>query len=237
MASAYAHLSIAEYTLSASEKTAGAAGDNSALFFLGAQGADFAFFCGKRGGENIGRSIHRGKVYSDFLSLSFYSAENKKALPWCLGMCTHYAADVVFHKYIYSALAENGGGKTRHAAMERAMDRTFALNRGEKLSYSFLSPDKNEAAVIASAINAARPAAHFSGADVERGFKRFKFYLNRITPLFSYAPDEGEKADWLKLFNRAADLSVKICEEFILSLKSGSLNKEFFTFNYLGRKI
>lgn len=237
MASAYAHLSIAEYTLSSSEKTAGAAGDNSALFYLGAQGADFAFFCGKRGGENIGRSIHRGRIYSDFLSLSRFCVKNEKALPWCLGMCSHYAADAVFHGYIYSVLAAEGGGSKKHAAIERAMDRAFSAFNGKELSYSFLKPEKADAEIIASAVNVIRPKARFSGADVERGFKRFRFYLNKISPLFIYRPREEEKAAWFSLYKNAVELSVKVCEEFILSLKRGSLGKEFFILNYLGQKI
>jgi len=237
MASACAHLLIAERTLLSSKKISAATKNENGLFLLGAQGVDFAFFCSKRGGENIGRAIHRGGIYSDFSSLSNYSKKNAEALPWCLGMCSHYATDVVFHGYIYSVLKRDGGGRLKHAAMERAMDRAFSLSRGKKLSYSFLSPEKKQANIIASALNAMRLGAGFSAEEVGRGFKRYRLYLNKISPLFVYRPSEKEKGEWANLFNRSVELSIKTGEEFLLSLEGGELSGNLFALNYLGKKI
>ncbi len=101
-------------------------------YILGAQGPDLFFFYRPLRGreENLGRHLHRRQVYDFFtalaMALSGFTGEAfKKCLAYALGYCTHLAADVVFHPFIYRYLQENEEGKHAHQRIENDWDVYF----------------------------------------------------------------------------------------------------------------
>lgn len=100
MPSVFTHFLIAR---SAMEKLNGSEKlKNDAHFLLGSQGPDLAFFYPSRKKPNLGRALHTQNVYSSLCALaSSYSSYPESARRFTLGYITHYAADVVFHPYIY----------------------------------------------------------------------------------------------------------------------------------------
>jgi len=237
MASAYVHKSIAKKVEQLSSPINSAAKKDEQLYFSGAQGPDFAFFCGKKGGENIGKLLHRKYIYPVFGALLALCRKDETILPYALGICSHYATDVIFHGYIYPAIAGRKSKKIIHAAMERGMDEYFSSLNGEKLNYSFLKAPMPVAKKIASAFSALPIEADFSAKEVCSGFNRFRLYLNSANRLLYYKAAADEKKGWGKLYNSSVELSIKIGEEFISRIDGGDLDKKLFAFNYLGGKI
>lgn len=234
MASAYAHKTIANEILS-SEKISAAAGKDKQLYLLASQGPDFAFFCPKKNGENVGKLLHRRRVYEAFSALLALSRKDGRFTPFSLGFCSHYATDVIFHGYIYPFLEESGGGKILHARLERAMDRYFARLKGEKLSYSFVCADEGTASIFSSATAAL--GANFSPSEILRGFKKYRLYLSTINSLFAYSPSTAEKEKWRGLYSSSVDFSKEVCLSFLCGLDGGILDKALFSRNYLGEEI
>ncbi len=72
-------------------------------YFLGAQGGDIFYFYNMAGREkNVGKYFHRRNIYGVFSSfLQSASACAPAALCYMAGYITHYAADTVFHPYVY----------------------------------------------------------------------------------------------------------------------------------------
>lgn len=235
MASAYAHKIIAERALSLSPALDAAAREDRALYLLGAQGPDFAFFCRGKG-ENAGRHMHRNGIYAAFSNLLDYCSAHGEALPWALGLCSHYAADVIFHGYIYPYLKEKRGGRTMHAAVERAMDKRFASLSEGRLGYGFLRCDGKEAEIIAAAFNAISGCAPLKAGAVSAGFCRYRIYLRTVSALFSFSPSDDDRAKWDELLAASISSSAALCGEF-LARRGGKLDGGLFLFDYLGNKI
>lgn len=92
-------------------------------FYLGAQGCDICFMykAVSTVGENLGQFIHAVKPLSFFRILFEESQKSASVRSYAYGYITHYAADTVFHPFIYELL----GGKEKvlkHHAIEHAYD-------------------------------------------------------------------------------------------------------------------
>ena len=101
-------------------------------YYLGAQGGDVFYFYNIAGGtKNIGKYFHRRNIYGVFSSVLRSAAEGDgRALSYIAGYITHYAADTVFHPYVYWRAREEkiktGRKKDNfHALIESDFDSYF----------------------------------------------------------------------------------------------------------------
>lgn len=123
-------------------------------YYLGCQGPDVFFFyrIGNRSEYNLGKFLHRYRVY-DFFSLLlgalrgeegapvFGEKERQRVLAYALGYIAHYAADSRFHPFVYRYMEETGAEKREHQQMENDWDVWFLRERkgqsAEKFSFAF----------------------------------------------------------------------------------------------------
>lgn len=118
-------------------------------YFLGAQGPDVFFFyrIGNRSEYNLGKFLHRYRVYnvfSFFLNAlredtppRFTPASREKALSYILGYITHYCADSSFHPFVYNYLDEHKCEKRIHQQMENDWDVYFLRELRGKSAENF----------------------------------------------------------------------------------------------------
>ena len=94
------------------------------LYFFGAQGPDFCFFYRSLNpkAKNLGSHLHREGGFPAFCALKSLAARDPQILSYALGYITHYAADSVFHPYVY---AVTGNSKFRHSRLENILDIRF----------------------------------------------------------------------------------------------------------------
>ena len=102
-------------------------------YFLGAQGPDVFFFYRPLSGRegNLGRFLHRSRVYTVFefflscLRGEHCGAEYARLLAYVAGYITHYAADTVFHPYLYRYLEKTPKAGMAHQQIENDWDVYF----------------------------------------------------------------------------------------------------------------
>ena len=122
MPSVYTHFLIAQKTLfSMPSAIQNKINPHLALYYFGAQGADFCFFYKflrpKKG--NFGSYLHRTGGYDTF-SVLRRQAKNFPALyAYAAGYITHYAADSILHPYVYAAA---GKSSFIHSRIEGGLD-------------------------------------------------------------------------------------------------------------------
>ena len=92
-----------------------------ALYYFGAQGADFCFFYKffKRKNNNFGSYLHRKGGLATFQTLHAYAAQSPALFAYAAGYITHYAADSILHPYVY-AIADKS--HLTHTRLESALD-------------------------------------------------------------------------------------------------------------------
>lgn len=74
-------------------------------FDLGAQGADIFYFLHPFRRRNLGKIFHNEKVYETFESFRKAAVgADDTVLSYIAGYITHYAADCIFHPYVYSLM-------------------------------------------------------------------------------------------------------------------------------------
>lgn len=106
-------------------------------YYLGAQGPDLFFFYRPLSRENFGKYLHRTRVYEWFSALlkalpGHTGEEFEKCLAYALGFCSHLAADVVFHPFVYRYLSETDAPRMTHQEIENDWDVYFLASlRGE----------------------------------------------------------------------------------------------------------
>lgn len=108
-------------------------------YFLGAQGPDVFFFFRPLSQKqmNLGRYLHRYRVYDVFVALTeapdgASSFHRTRMIAYIAGYLCHYCTDVVFHPFVYAYLEKHGCDKTEHQLMETDWDVYFARTlRGE----------------------------------------------------------------------------------------------------------
>ena len=116
-------------------------------FFLGAQGPDpFFFVTTAKNGQNIGKYLHRNRIYGLFCAFSEYLKnlpEEKRtaAEAYCLGYVTHYCADVTFHPFVYRYLEQNKLKKREHQRIENDWDVYFLRKLRGREAERYAFPD------------------------------------------------------------------------------------------------
>ncbi len=92
-----------------------------ALYYFGAQGADFCFFYKflrpKKG--NFGSYLHRQGGYETFRLLHRFATHSPSLFAYAAGYIAHYAADATLHPYVY---ATAGKSLLTHSRLENALD-------------------------------------------------------------------------------------------------------------------
>ncbi len=99
-------------------------------YYLGAQGPDLFFFYRPLSGDNWGKRLHRAGVYEWFSALlkavPHYTGEDfSECFAYALGFCTHLAADVTFHPFIYRYLEKTDAPRFTHQEIENDWDVYF----------------------------------------------------------------------------------------------------------------
>lgn len=121
-------------------------------YYFGAQGGDFMFFYRfiAMRGVSPGKILHRENIYGHFCTMLDHVRAHPQAADYALGYVTHYAADTVFHPYVYFLADEKGGTSMdrniTHTLVERDLDACFLERRGisaraYRLPYSPSDPD------------------------------------------------------------------------------------------------
>jgi len=125
MPAAYTHFSIAKNVLERLSPPLKAAVASLKLYFFGAQGADFCFFYRALHPSeiNFGRFLHNRGSYEFFLTLEPCARRNSDLLSYAFGYITHYAADCIFHPYVYHV---SGKSPVKHTLSEGALDFYFS---------------------------------------------------------------------------------------------------------------
>lgn len=113
-------------------------------YYFGAQGGDIAFFYGWTEGKkhNLGQQLHRGDVYGTLNAL-LTVCDNPLRHAYALGYLTHYAADTVFHPYVYAQIAaeqEKGQKGNIHFMVEGGLDVYFYRTRRGESARAFVPP-------------------------------------------------------------------------------------------------
>ena len=105
-------------------------------YFLGAQGADILYFLHIRRGKekNLGSYFHNTGSYEAFRSLLAAARGSGFAFSYAAGWITHYAADTVFHPFVYGMTEQfnqtdpDWSGR-RHSYIENDLDSYFVETR------------------------------------------------------------------------------------------------------------
>lgn len=103
MAAQYTHQILAERILEALPENVRESIADPNAYFIGAQGGDVFYFLRVLDGktENLGKYMHNEEICAFFNALCRGAAGNKTAMSYALGYVTHYAADIVFHPFVY----------------------------------------------------------------------------------------------------------------------------------------
>ena len=188
MPAPYTHHFIAQETLSLlPDEIKTKLNPHLPLYFFGAQGADFCFFYPVRGGfpQNLGSFLHRQGGFSAFNVCKTFSVQ-PPIFAYSLGFITHYAADTVFHPFIY---AKAGKSPIRHTRIENALDCYFKAKAETDLFEHFrakLSPDdKKNLFLLYAAISARVDFPPLVPKTFYRAIHLFNAYLPAASKVFS----------------------------------------------------
>lgn len=259
MPAAYTHFSVANAVLEALPEPLRAFTVSPKLYFFGAQGADFCFFYRAfRPAEiNFGRFLHNRGSFGFFRTLLFCAARNRELFSYALGYVTHYAADCVFHPYVYHL---SGKSPVRHSRTEGALDFYFrkkdrvssAARPSEKYFNSPLSDEEVTTLYTLYALAAARAgrdplikSAFAQSVGRYRAYTKFsaRMFTREGTELLNAEhrewryPDDASRvltdgAD--EMFVRAVEESLLLIQTFTDCLNQKSpLPKELFGKNFL----
>ena len=132
MPAQYTHRIFAEEVLRALPQDVRGAICSLPAYFLGAQGADILYFLHlRRGAENnLGSYFHNAGAYGGFCSLLSRAKVSSFAFSYAAGFITHYAADTVFHPFVYGMTEkfndyEPAWRGRRHSYIENDLDSYF----------------------------------------------------------------------------------------------------------------
>lgn len=214
------------------------------LYFFGAQGADFCFFYPVLGGfsQNLGSYLHRRGGFSAFNVCKTFSTQ-APLFAYSLGYVTHYAADVVFHPFIYE---KTGKSRLRHTRLENALDRHFkerTQNKAETSEYfraKLSKKDKQDLFFLYAAICARIGFPPLVQQSFFRAISLFNAYLPPSSTIFSIKSAAlvrkvSHQAD--ALYEQAVSYAETLCNTFYDCIKKKiPLASEIFGKNYLTGK-
>ncbi len=124
MPTAITHQLLAEEVLAASDASLRERVASLPLYYFGAQGPDFWFAHGAFSPtDNLGRHLHTRRPLLFFRILAAAGRTDADVFSYAAGYLTHYAADTVFHPYVYGMMRKLGReSKYLHHAIEHALD-------------------------------------------------------------------------------------------------------------------
>ena len=213
------------------------------LYYFGAQGADFCFFYPILGGfsQNFGSYLHRQGGFSAFKVCKTFSAE-PPLFAYSLGYITHYAADTVFHPFVY---ANVGKSALKHTRIENALDRHFKATIPREAAEFFRAKlsqkEKRDLFLLYAAISARVGFPPLDQKAFYRAIRLFNAYLLPSSKLFSVKSSSlisslSTQAD--ALYTTAILRAKVYCRTFYDCLKKKTpLSREIFGKNYLTGKL
>lgn len=156
-------------------------------FYFGAQGGDFMYFCRFFAMSRVspGKLLHRERIYEKFSAILGCARSRPETTDYALGYVAHYAADTVFHPFVYRRAEDVGGTafdrRITHTLVERDLDAYFLLRRGIKV-HSFRLPYTRrdlDVATIAAVMNAAlgEQGLVLPEKDIEKAIGGFFLFL------------------------------------------------------------
>ena len=189
MPSQYTHALIAEEILAALPENVRGAVMSLPDYFAGAQGGDVLFFLRITTDpeKNAGKRLHRKDIYKTFSALLAAARDGGSAVrSYAAGYITHYAADTVFHPFVYGtqerllAAAEGGEKRLRrtdlHSYIESDLDTHFTLARkGVPVHRYAPPPHSGSVRELYPAVQAAC-GVPFPPRALARSFRRFALY-------------------------------------------------------------
>lgn len=259
MPAAYTHFSIAKVVLQRMPKELQKAVSFPEMYFFGAQGADFCFFYRAfRPSEiNFGRFLHNRGSYEFFRTLLPCAGREKALFSYALGYITHYAADCVFHPYVYHL---SGKSPLKHSQAEGALDfyfrskdmKTEDSKRFGKYFNCSVSERELSALYTLYALAAARAdRAPLIKSSFLKSIRSYRTYTRFSARMFA-KKNEGllnaEHKEWSypddatkiltdgaeELFERTVEDCLRLINEFVDCLKKKQLlRKEEFGKNFL----
>jgi hypothetical protein len=260
MASSYTHHLVAAHVLQALDAPLQRKlSPYLSLYFFGAQGADFCFFCplvdGAKKPVNFGSYLHRYGGFSAFSVCKLFSETDDAIFAYSLGYITHYAADVVFHPFVY---ANAGKSPLRHSRIERALDvylsRTLPSTETYPQFYAKKPSEQHRRSLflLYAAFAAANRLPTLKKRTFYRAFSLFNAYLPRISSISKEknmrlitALCNVENSEWanpalpsmksndggLELFKKSVDSALYAIAQFDTAIK----NKTALPFAVFGK--
>lgn len=197
MPAQYTHQIIAEELLPLLPENVRASVTDLPAYYLGAQGGDVFYFLRlvTPKGDNLGKYLHNREVYRtfcEFLRAAKGKNGNPVALSYAAGYVTHYAADTVFHPYVYGTMQKliSAHPKSRirwHAYIESDIDSYFVEKlRGVPIT-KYVSPLRLKDIDIpalypyVSEVLDARGQRHFSQFLFRRALRRYFLFERTFT--------------------------------------------------------
>ena len=259
MPSVYTHALVARKTLQSLPRLVTAnIKAHLPLYFFGAHGADFCFFYPLPSGypaRNLGSFLHRKGGYNAFRVCKAL-CNDQAIFAYTLGFITHYAADTVFHPYVY---ATAGNSPLRHSRIEQAFDLVFKkeYEKDEYAPYFLKMPTKKgkeDLFFLYTAIAANAKLPPLDKALFLQTFTLFNAYLSRPFSSFDEnnaallsALTNAQNREWThpqksslkshdggkELFEKSVERSITLIKEFILSLRDKTPLPLSFAKNYL----
>jgi hypothetical protein len=204
-------------------------------YYLGAQGCDvcFAYKPVSTLKNNFGSFLHAFRPELFFRLLQEEAEKDPFVRSYAYGYLTHYAADTVFHPYIYKEMGEDNGF-FRHHSIEHAYDGYLLKRyRGKGAGAYSLPPLKD--LPLDGVFLVYKRYAEMSGWGTLRRTAFFKA-VNRYLCLCSvrmpfYRKEQAKDAE--ELFDEAKKRSLLLAEKFT---EKGQ-DKELFGKHYLSGKV
>ncbi|MBQ8885321.1 MAG: zinc dependent phospholipase C family protein [Clostridia bacterium] len=224
------------------------------LYVFGAQGADFCFlYRALNPAElNFGRFLHGNGGLPFFNVLALFAAQDPVLFSYALGYITHYAADCVFHPYVYYV---SGNSRLKHSRTEGALDAHFRKSmprrHTEPFNAALTEKERNSLFTLYAAT-----AAHTDRAPLQKNafFKALSAYRTYVS-VYAKTVEKacpallnGERKPWHypkderiiktdgadELFRRAVTDSIKLIADFCTCLREGAaLPSALFGKNFL----
>lgn len=203
-------------------------------YYLGAQGGDiFYLYKLQECSKNLGKYLHRAnikKTFSCFLKSA--REENASVRSYIAGYITHYAADTVFHPYIYNLLktykTEKDGFKgNRHALIESDIDsyftQTFLGIAPNEYQYPFeLSQvDLKDIFNLIDDATSSRTKKHLSYSAFKRSVKNF----------FKYSAMAVDKSGIKKKIVFGAEYIFHLPHTLSVLIRRNAYNEKYFNFD------
>ncbi|HIX07694.1 MAG TPA: zinc dependent phospholipase C family protein [Candidatus Borkfalkia faecipullorum] len=191
MPAEYTHQLIAEQIYAGLPEGVRSEITDLSAFYLGAQGADVFYFVNYSKKPNIGKYLHNRRAYEFFTAL-LGEAKGGTAFSYAAGYLTHYAADTVFHPFVYAMtqqfMREFPDKKVRwHGYIESDLDTLFVREYAKVPVQEYRCPvreqnfDLHEISDLMRRVCAKFPVPRFTEEEFGRGVRRYFRFEKMLT--------------------------------------------------------